>query len=225
MTQIRALVWKDLQVHWRAAGLLLAGWPIGVRLLVSVVPPSQDAGGPPLPMVVAMVSLFLFLAITAGLATTLVERERTKETFAWLRTLPVSDTHIVLAKCATGFVLHACGWVAWWAVLWDVAPAVTLPQAASLWWLTLVVGLVPLACQLAIPGRLALASPVVLLGLALLAAVPLQRSPAVWLSVIDLWRGSWGHLLLSACCVAAYALIAAAACLCFHAADTRVLVE
>src|SRR5688500_4818645 len=104
MNQIRALVWKDLQVHWRAAALLLVGWPVGVRLLVLIVQAAPDSAGSGLPIVVTMVSLFLFMAAAAGLATMLVERERSKETFAWVRTLPVSDAHIVTGKWVTGLV-------------------------------------------------------------------------------------------------------------------------
>jgi len=220
MHQIRALVWKDLQVHWRAAALLLAGWPIGVRLLVRIVQASPDAGGPGVPIVVTMVSLFLFVAVAAGLATVLVERERSKDTFAWLRTLPVCDAHIVTGKCVTGLVFHAAGYAAWWMVVGPLAPALTVPQAVSVWCVTAVIGSVPLVGQIASSGRLAPAAPVAVLALCLLAWPALSRSPAAAAGAIDAWRGSWAHPLLWMGCVAAYALLAGVAYWRFHANDT-----
>jgi ABC-type Na+ efflux pump permease subunit len=225
MDQIRALVWKDLRVHWRAAALLLAGWPIGVRVLVLLIQASPDAGGPGLSVVVTMASLLLFVAVAAGLATMLVERERSQETFAWLRTLPVSDAHIVIGKCMAGLVFHAAGYAVWWMVVGPLAPALTVPQAVSVWCVTAVIGSVPLVSLIASSGRLAPAAPVAVLALGMLAWPVLSRSPGAAAAAIDVWRGSWAHPLLWMGCLAAYALLMTVAYWRFHAEDTDVLID
>ncbi len=221
MTQIRTLVWKDLQVHWRVAGPLILGWPVGIRMLAFIRQAAPDADPRSLPLVVTVLSVPLFVAVSSGLATMLVEQERTKETFAWLRTLPVSDLQIVIAKCATGLVFHVCGSFAWWAVLGGMTPSLTLPQAASVWCLTLVVGGISLLSQLATSGRLAVAAPIALLALGLLAGAPLSRSPSAALRIIEWWQGTWGHVVLWAACAVVYALLVGLAYARFHAADTE----
>jgi hypothetical protein len=225
MDQIRALVWKDLQVHWRAAGLLLSGWPIGVRLLMLIPQTSPDANPAALPAVVTMASLLLFVAVSAGLATTLVERERTKETFAWLRTLPVCDAHIVAGKCATGLVFHVFGFAAWWTVLGRFAPALTVPQAISVWCVTAVIGSVPLVSQIASSGRLAGAAPVAVLVLGLVAGSALGRWPEASVQAIRALNGSWEHPLIWIGCLGLYAALAAVAYWRFHTNDTDVLID
>ena len=227
MTEIRALVWKDLQVHWRTAGALLLGWPVGIRLLVFIQQTAPNADPSAQPLVVTLLSLPLFVAVTSGLATMLVERERTKETFAWLRTLPVSDAHIVAAKCATGLVFHMVGWIAWWVVLGNlVAPALTPMQAISVWCVTLIAGSVALVSQLAAAaGRLAAASPVALFALGLLATATLGRSPSAIAHTGAWWDGSWEHVCLWAACAALYPLLVALAYVRFHADDAQALIE
>jgi len=225
MHQIRALVWKDLQMHWRAAGLLLLGWPIGVRLLVLIPHTSPGANPAALLVEVTMVSLLLFVAVAVGLATTLVERERTKETFAWLRTLPVSDAHIVAGKCATGLVFHVVGFAAWWVVLGRIAPALTVPQVMSVWCVTAVIASVPLVSQIASSGRLVAVAPVTVLALGLLAGPMLGRWPSAAAQATRAWNGSLEHLLIWMGCLAMYLLLAAVAYWRFHADDTHVLVD
>jgi len=225
MAAIRALVLKDLQVHWRAAGALLLGWPIGIRALIFSQQLGPDADPRAVPLVVTLLSLPLFVAVTAGLATMLVERERTKETFAWLRALPLSDAHIVAAKCATAFLFHIFGWIAWWVVLGSLAPSLTVVQAISVWCLTLVAGSVALCSRLAASGRLAAASPVVLLAVGLLAGAPLSRSPSAAARASEWWNGSWEHVVVWTACGAVYALLVALAHARFHADDAQALVD
>ena len=225
MTEIRALVLKDLQVHWRAAATLLLGWPAGIRVLVYIQQLAPDHDPRALPLVVTLLSLPLFLAVTTGLATMLADRERMKGTFAWVRTLPVSDVHIVAAKCATGLLFHMAGWIAWWGTLGHVAPSLTVMQAISVWSLTLVAGSLTLTIRLVTSGRLAAASPVALFALGLLAGAPLRRSPSAILRVSEWWHGSWQHVFVWVACGTIYAVLVVLAYLRFHAHDAQSLVE
>jgi ABC-type Na+ efflux pump permease subunit len=225
MTEIRALVLKDLQVHWRAAGALLLGWPIGIRAMVFIQQAAPEADPRTLPLIVTLLSLLLFVAVTTGLATMLVERERTKETFAWLRTLPISDVHIVAAKYATGLLFHMVGWIAWWVTLGRVAPSLTLAQAISVWCLTLVAGSLALFSRLAASGRVAAASPVVLFAVGLVAGAQLSRSPSTAVRASGWWNGSWEHVFVWAACSAVYVLLVALAYVRFHAEDARALID
>jgi ABC-type Na+ efflux pump permease subunit len=225
MTEIRALVLKDLQVHGRPAGALLLGWPVGIRILIYIQQLAPEHDPRALPLVVTLLSLPLFVAVTTGLATMLVDRERAKGTFAWVRTLPVSDAHIVAAKCATGLLFHMVGWVAWWVVLGSVAPSLTLVQATSVWCLTLVAGSLALTTQLAVSGRLAAASPLVLFALGLLAGAPFRRSPTAILRASEWWNGTWEHVFLWTACSIIYALLVALAYARFHGHDAQKLVE
>ena len=140
--------------------------------------------------------------------------------------MPVSDAHIVAAKCATGLLFHLFGWIAWWVVLGNLAPSLTLRQAISVWCLTLVAGSLALISQLATSsGRLAAASPVALFALGLLVGAPLSRSPSAIACAREWWKGSWEHVFVWAACGAIYALLVALAYVRFHAHDAQALAD
>jgi ABC-type Na+ efflux pump permease subunit len=225
MESIRALVWKDLQVHWRGAGLLLLVWPLAVRLLALIPSTSQGFDKGTLPTIVTTISLLLVVAVSAGLATMLVERERSKETFAWLRSLPVSDAHIVAGKCVTGLAFHLVGFATWWLVLRSLAPPLTVLQAITVWNVTGVIASVALASRIASSGRLAPAAPLAILVLGLLAGPALGRWQGTSARALGAWNGFWEHPLIWITCLALHALLGAVAYWRFHACETHVLAE
>jgi ABC-type Na+ efflux pump permease subunit len=225
MREIRALVWKDLTVHGWPAGLLLAGWPVGVRLLVLVPQTSGDVHPDALPSIVTAISLLMFLAVSAGLAAMLVERERSKDTFAWLRTLPVSDVHIVGGKWVIALIFHVGGAAIWWVVLGRLAPPLAVPQIISIGCAMAVIASLALASQIASAGRLAPAVPVAALTLGSLMAPVLSRRPGVAARALELWHGSWQHAWFWAGCLAVSALLLVIACWRFRAQETHALAD
>jgi hypothetical protein len=219
MEQIRALVWKDLQVHWRGAGSLLLGWPVGVRLLVLIPQTSQDVDRGALQVIVTTTSLLLFVAASAGMATMLVERERSRETLAWLRTLPVSDAHIVAGKCVTGLIFHGVGFAAWWLALGQLAPPLTVPQAITVWSVTAVIG------SIALVSQMAPTAPAGLLAVAVLAGAMFGRWPALMSRAVEVWHGSWRQVPLWAACLTTCAVLFACAWWRLRAHDAQTLVD
>jgi ABC-type Na+ efflux pump permease subunit len=223
MRQIRALVWKDLKVHGWPAGLLLVGWPVALRALVLVPQTSGNVHPGALPSIVAATSVLFFLAVSTGLATMLVERDRSRETFAWLRTLPVSDAHIVAGTWLSALIFHVAGATSWWVVLGRLAPPLTVPQFISVCGALAVVASLALASQIAASGRLVLGAPIA--ALALLMAPVLGRGPTPAARMIELWNGSWEHAWFWAGCLAVSALLAAIACWRLRAQETHALAD
>ena len=105
---VSALMRKDLRLHWR--GILLTQLIVIVfvfwtfRLASRNVPRGEYAGA---------AALFNINFIAALLWTEwLVSREKTKGTIAWLRTLPIADAQLVIAKFAAYLLIVGFLWIA-----------------------------------------------------------------------------------------------------------------
>lgn len=108
MRQIRALVWKDIRIHWRTIPPMMLALPVGVQLVLQM----QRAGateGSPSAARAAMLIVMMVVPVAVAVAAWLIERERSRETFAWLRTLPVSDAQIVASKFISCLVFYVMG--------------------------------------------------------------------------------------------------------------------
>ena len=139
--QLIALVRNDLRVH----GLGIAGI-VGLNLAVTsvlyFVPPTRGDHA----TAVAGATLHLNLLLALILGEFLAAREKTKGTFAWLRTLPISDATVISSKfvsawgwCVLSWVITTVpfdrgtyfpdGWSAWLVMLLVCATM----ASASLW--------------------------------------------------------------------------------------------
>lgn len=192
MTQILTLVWKDVLIHWRAAGALVVGWPMGLRLLMLMNPVDASAARP-LAGVTALLSAGTVTPIGMALAAWLVEQERTKETFVWLRVLPLSDAHIVLSKFATVLAFYVLGGAAWLVFLGDVGPAMSVAQFLSAWAVAFGLASLALLFQFISTSRFGTATPALLVFLVFLAALPVSRSPDAVATLARWWGHPWAH--------------------------------
>jgi ABC-2 family transporter protein len=102
--QVRALIGNDLRLHWRGVAALQLGL-LGFMALLFWV-----ALAKPTPVVASAVVNCNILAIIQ-FGNWIVSREKTKGTFAWLRTLPISDREIVTAKMLTCALWCISMWV------------------------------------------------------------------------------------------------------------------
>ena len=201
MNQILTLVWKDLLIHWRMAGALVVGWPIGLRLLM-LMSPEDSSAARPLAGVTAMLSVGTVTPIGMAMASWLVEQERTKETFAWLRALPLSDAHIVLSKFAIVFAFYVLGGVAWLLALGNVGPAMSAPQFLSAWAVAFVLASLALLFQFISTSRFGTTTPALFVFLVFLAALPVSRSPDAVATVARWWGDPWSHAWIWSGCLA-----------------------
>jgi hypothetical protein len=225
MTPICALIQKDLRIHWRAALVLVLGWPAFLRFLVLIQPDSTWTEGRTPTGVAGFLTLTTVSPLGITIANWLVERERSKETFAWLRTLPVSDGHIVASKFVFCLLVYLVGAAIWWVALWDIRPSLTAMQWISTWLVTFVLGSMALLCQIALTGRLAAMMPAGLALLGVLAFYPVQRSPDLLVRAATWWNDSRAHILLWLVVAGLEALVIGLAYLRFRSLDTRRLVE
>ena len=163
--------------------------------------------------------------IVTGVAVSLIERERSRETFAWLRTLPVSDWHVVLSKFVAAFVFCLALGVAWLLALWDLGPILTLPQFVSAWCVTFLMASFAILCQIVFSGRVAVMWPMLVVFLVLIVAQPITSSTPSFERMLALWRDPATHVWVWPVCVGVEALMVAAAYASFHSRDTHSLVK
>ena len=117
-----ALAKKDLRLHGRAVALTQVGLVLFLWMLTRNAP---DAHGRNLPLVIN------FNLIACALwGEWLIAREKSKETFAWLRTLPVSDRDIVITKFA---LAAAMSWSMWMLTSGLLLRPLFLPDRPGLW--------------------------------------------------------------------------------------------
>lgn len=117
-----ALARKDLRLHGRAVAISQI---CAVLLLWMLTRTGPDDHGRNLPLVVN------FNLIGCALwAEWLIAREKAKETFAWLRTLPVSDTDIVVAKFALAWAISVSAWLLTSGIL---LRSLFVPDRTGLW--------------------------------------------------------------------------------------------
>lgn len=220
MNQVPALVWKDVLIHWRTAGALVVGWPVFLRLLL-LMNPGDPSATRPLAGLTTLLSVGTVTPIGMAMATWLVEQERTKETFAWLRALPVSDAHIVLSKFATVLVFYLLGGAAWLLVLGGVGPAMSVSQFLSAWSVAFMLACLALLFQFISTSRFGATTPALLVVLVFLAGQPISRSPDTVAAISRWWGDPWGHVWLWSGCLATEAVVIWIAWLRFRAQDAH----
>jgi ABC-type transport system involved in multi-copper enzyme maturation permease subunit len=225
VNEIRALVWKDLQIHARSIALHLLGWIVAMRMLVQAQHSLGFTQGQSLASMIANTSLALFPIFAIYSAQWLVERERGKETFAWIRTLPVSDGHIVLAKFAASLAICLIVGLGWWLASIGIDFGLRPWQLASVWLVWCVFAGVSVCFQVLFSGRLAGGTPAALAFVAGGIALYTSRSPDAVVRVTRMWSDPSAHVWLWLACVAVEAGAMAATYARFHAQDSHHLVE
>jgi len=225
MNQVCTLVWKDLRIHARSIALHLLGWTFVMRVLVQAqhalgLTKGQSLGSMVVGASIPLVSLFAI----AG-AQWLIERERGKETFAWVRTLPLSDLHIVLAKFGALLVVCVIVGVGWRIATLGVDIGLAPRQLASSWLICWAFAGIALFCQLMFSGRLAGVTPALLYFIVAGVAFLAGRSPDTSARVAEAWNDPWAHVWLWCACVAIQAVTVVATYGLFRSRDSHSLVE
>ena len=220
MRQIVTLVWKDMLIHWRTAGVLVLAWPIGVRLLL-LMQPGDPATTRPFAGVTAVLSVGTVTPLGMTLATWLVEHERTKETFAWLRALPIADSHIVLSKFVAVLVFYVVGGAAWLVVLGGVGPVLSVPQFVSAWLVAFVFASVALLFQFVSSSRFGASAPALFVFLALLAGQPITESAQAVATLVRWWNDPVAQIWMWLACVATEAVVVWTTCRRFRSQDAH----
>jgi len=225
MNQIRALVWKDLQISARSNLLHPLLWIVVMRILVQMQHTLGLTKGQSLGSLVTSASIGLFLLLAIYSAQWLIERERGKETFAWIRTLPVSDGHIVLAKFAAMLTTCLIVGLGWWIATIGIDIGLAPWQLASAWLVWWAFAGIALFCQVLLSGRLAGGTPAVVFFVATGVAFYVSRSPEAVVQVMQIWNDPGAHVWLWLTCVAVEGGAIAATYMRFHAKDSHSLVE
>lgn len=165
-----ALMRKDFQLHWRnilgtTVGLAALAW-----VLLWLLPPPERKGVLPVVLVPMLVNFQVCFA------TWLIDRERSRETFALLRAMPVSDAAIVTSKFATHAVLNLFSFALMLAVYPRALTLLTPATLVTVLVLALTWGCSVIALRLILPDRPGTIAPLtVLLVLALAGARLSQR--------------------------------------------------
>jgi hypothetical protein len=196
--QLAALVRNDLRIH----GLAVAGQIGAILLLAAVLDRVPPARGGRATFANALLNLNVVVAVV--LAEWLAAREKTKGTFAWLRTLPIGDRVIIGSKFVSAWICCSATWVIT-TVPFD--RGYYFPDRWSTWlvWMLVCVTLSSAAMflRLCFPqkrGLIVLSTVVVLL---LGSAFAFSRSyPDLALRVTDFIFSGRGHALMVALLVA-----------------------
>jgi hypothetical protein len=215
--QFQALIAKDLRLHGRAVGLTIGGSLALIEMAEYVAP----TGAGPRSSFVFSVNLLLTLLWSDWLIT----RERSKRTFAWLRTLPVDDRLLAGSK----FVAAAGCCV----VCWTVSSGLFAREL----WRPLGTGLV-LQCALVTFGGLSIATKwrlpwrpgqvaplvIVLVPVLIFMTVADEDTP-VRARLLTMWTAPYGRPIAVAFLLAIYAAIVAVTIRWVRRADTYQLVD
>jgi ABC-type transport system involved in multi-copper enzyme maturation permease subunit len=170
MTLVLALMRKDFQLHWRNILGMTAGLAALVWVLLWLLPPPERQGVLPVVLVPMLVNF------QVGFATWLIDRERSRETFALLRAMPVSDAAIVTSKFATHAVLNLYSFGLMLAVYPRALTLLTPVTLVTVLVLCLTWGCSVIALRLVLPDKPGTIAPLtVLFVLALVGARLSQR--------------------------------------------------
>jgi ABC-type Na+ efflux pump permease subunit len=169
----------------------------------------------------AVLSLGTLTPLGMTMATWLVEHERTKETFAWLRVLPVSDSHIVLSKFIAVLVFYVVGGAAWLLVLGGVGPVLSVPQFVTAWLVAFVFASVALLFQFVSSSRVGASAPALLVFLALLAGQPITQSPHAVATLVRWWHDPVAQIWMWLACLAIEAVVVWTTCRGFRSQDAQ----
>ena len=217
ISQIRALVGKDLRLHGRAVALTIAACLALLGTAIRVMPP----GIGPRVSFVFNVNLLLTLMWSDWLIT----RERSKRTFAWLRGMPVDDRALASGK----FVVATGCCVALWLVsstlfareLWT-PPGTALVLQCGL----VAFGALSVATKWRFPSRVGQVLPLVIVLMPVLLFMTLERDVAGSRDVlIAMWNATYGKPVAATSLLAVYAAIVAATVRWVTRADTFQLVD
>jgi hypothetical protein len=225
MKQIQALVVKDLRVHARRIALHIVAWLAVMRILLQVQHAWGFTQGQSLATLTINASLALLPIFAIYSAQWLIEAERAKETFAWIRTLPVSDGHIVLGKFAAMLVICLIVAVALWVATLGIDVGLTAGQLLSVWLLWWAFAGTAVFFQVLFSGRLAGGAPAALAFVAAGIGFSISRSPVAVAHVARMWNEPGAHVGIWVACVAVEACAVAATYAWFHARDSHRLVE
>jgi len=216
---LRALVANDLALHGRGIAVtMVAG--LALFLLTTRLKPS--------PAVTEVSLIFNVNLLTTLLwGEWLISREKTKGTFAWLRTLPVPDHVVVLAKFVTAAVVASLFWtissltfvsdfflpsrIGLWVVLQSLIVTFGAAGVAARWRFGQKVGqTLPMLVVLV---------PLLLLVLAGEAAAPLRATAAAW------WAHPAGQASVAAALAAVYGVVVRLTVWWVRASETHRLTE
>jgi predicted MFS family arabinose efflux permease len=169
MTHVLALMRKDFQVHWRnvfgtTAALSALAW-----VLLWLLPPPERKGVLPVVLVPMLVNFQVCYA------TWLIDRERSRETFALLRAMPVSDAAIVTSKFASHAILNLVSFGLMLAVYPRALTLLTPPTLVTILALCLTWGCSVIALRLILPDRPGTIAPLAALLVLAIVATRLSR--------------------------------------------------
>jgi hypothetical protein len=219
MRRLFALLVKDFWLHWRSVTLFCVGLVLLALVLSWVLPPLEQPGlRLPPPITVPLALTFVMSCVTW-----LVDRERSRETFALLRVLPVSDLCIVGSKYLAYLLMQAFG-LAVVLLLAPVSAYLTPLQVVTTFMGLLMFGSLTLTAQLSFTHRKAAAAPLVLLLLAAIAVLRLGRSGDAVRLVASRWHEPWLHVSLWVASIALVALCVVVAWLRVRSQDTSELI-
>lgn len=192
-----ALVLKDLSLAWLHIGGF-AALMVGLMLIVRLRAPFQS----PAHQIVAFV-LVPGQYLTAVVAQALIDRERSRGTFALLRTMPLSDGLVISSKFVLALALNLTGTVMFGVIL---APSLFLTSSALAVWAlaTLFVvafGHVVLAGWLIAGGRAGALVPFLVLGGLVLGFLALREVAPGWTATAASLSTTAQFVLAAAICV------------------------
>jgi ABC-type Na+ efflux pump permease subunit len=186
MHAVLVLTAKDLRLHARGVVAYTLGFTVAAWVLLWLMPPLSGPNGPP--AILFPIALY-FVLICAGW---LVERERSRETLALLRALPVSDLAIVGSKFLAYFVMQLFGFTV--ALLASPLVRLATPvQLISVFVVMYLFAALVLAVQLSFAGRSAAAGPLVLMVIATASGARIARSPELVVDAVRWWNEPWLH--------------------------------
>jgi ABC-type Na+ efflux pump permease subunit len=220
MRRLTALVTKDLLLHWRGLLLCCVGYTVGARILLYMLPPIQPTAGDAQPAILFPLVLYFGLICVGWL----VDRERSHNTFALLRALPVSDAHIVGAKFVACLAMHLCELAALLVVFPTILAGLTVLQIGTVFLAVLTFGNLLLAFRVMFADKLRASAPAVVVVVAMLAMARQGDAGQAVVRLTQWWPEPWFHGASLAVGVVANGLLVAITYLRFHAQDTDQLI-
>ncbi len=218
MRRIRALIEKDLRLHWK--GILAAhGGVLAMATLATALREPPQQGDPTLSFVG---NLNFLCALLWG--EWFVSQEKTKGSFAWLRTLPIGARELCISKFAVSGLCVTS--------LWTVSSVVFLRSqfltARATWPVVLLAlalfGATVVASRMLFRQKLGQVLPLLVALPFILTAFVAERY-GVLTDALAFWQTLGGKLAVACLLAAAYAGICALTIRLVAAAETRRLVE
>lgn len=215
--QIRALIANDFRLHGRSVLLVITG---ALALLAVTTQALERGVGPRVTMVVQF-NLFLPLFWSEWL----VSRERATQTVAWLRTLPVDDRLVVLAKFLAGAVwcllLSVLTTAGFAREVWQ-SPGTGLALVASV----LLFNALTMAARWRLNWRMGLIGPMLLVLIPLLLFMSLagDGTPSR-AALLAWWSAPEGPLLTAGALLLLYVGVVVATAAWVHRVETHRLVD